>query len=105
MVEPKNSDIMHTLGALSEKLDENIVLSKHTNGRVKRLELWKAKIEAVNEYKNDMINKEAAAKPTNSYQDKGAATVWLSEGGQKIFIAIAALITAISVYVATIGGK
>ena len=109
MPEPTNSELLAEIRSNaavdeqrwienSKELGEIKMQVKKTNGRVTILERWKDKYEAIQEYKKENPIQVSKADNVN------IKSVWLSEGGQKIFLAIAALITAVATIVTLRGG-
>lgn len=84
--DPTNSHIMKTLGRIEEKVDENVTLGKKTNGRVTKLEIWRAQREAIENYKATTVVKTEGKVVVNK-------SVLFTEGGQKMLLAIAGIIT------------
>jgi hypothetical protein len=90
-IRSNHSEVVTRLGAVEEQV-------KHTNGRVKKLELWKARLEGLWDGRKENAPIVQKAESVN------VKSVWFTDGGQKVFLAIAGLITAIAIYVTARGG-
>lgn len=102
MANPTNADIIgeirsnHAEVTTRLKAVEDQV--KKTNGRVTALETFKTSLEAVDDYK--------AKQPiVNNAEKVEVKSVWWSDGGQKLFLAAAAVLLAVSAYIAARGGN
>ena len=94
MAEPTNSDIIGEIRSNHAEVTTRLSAVENqvrvTNGQVRRNTEWISNQKAVEKYKasTPIVNKADAVQ---------VKSVWLSDGGQKVFLAIAGLLTALSV--------
>lgn len=105
---PTNSDIMKTLGTLGERIDGNHrELSsrlksveeqvRYTNGKVTRNTKEIDDLKALNKEKDAIA--EAIEKFKGAQSSSNPKSLFFSDGGQKILVAIAIIMTAIGSYI------
>lgn len=87
---PTNADIYKLLGQHGEQIDAILKQVRSTNGRVTAIERWKEKIENIDEYKREHLNK----------TPEEVKNVWTTR--EKTLVAIImALLSMVSILVGT----